>query len=585
MEKYLSITKAMYNQANSAGNYVAGFSKYLNDFMAPYLLATNYFSNAEMWKIPKTPPLEGLQSYSGLMQFNSELGGRALISSMKAMNDYGNMELKKGIDALFNTLFERNRDGRSDEAIIAFTERQALMTEMLVRGYPQAIKDIASEYGFGFERGDREKEWVKKALVEANAFREGVIERVAEGLCVFHEIDRYPYIRFDIWNERMTEITGYRMDEVNRLRWHRLGHPNPDIQDKAMAIVARLRAGDHLRGEEWEITAKNGVKRTVAVSTNTLALSSDQVHVLAVIYDLTRQKQAENERLGLERRVQHVQKIESLGTMAGGIAHDFNNILMVILGNIELALAEAPEASSLRPYLQEMEKSVFMAADLTRKILAYTGKTQFVITTADLNTLVNKTSGSLAELLPAAIELQTRLAPKLPAVKGDAAKICQLIANLITNAAEAYEPDKGGRITVSTGTLDCNADYLAQTVKDVTGYENPPAEGMYVFLEVADSAGGMDEKAARRVFDPFFTTKFQGRGLGMSTVLGIVRGLSGVIRLDSAVGKGTTIRVLFPAVTEDTPVCGQDADTLSAEAKHGDRTILLVGDELKKVLK
>jgi signal transduction histidine kinase len=122
-------------------------------------------------------------------------------------------------------------------------------------------------------------------------------------------------------------------------------------------------------------------------------------------------------------------------------------------------------------------------------------------------------------------------------------------------------------------------------VKDVTGYENPPAEGMYVFLEVADSAGGMDEKAARRVFDPFFTTKFQGRGLGMSTVLGIVRGLSGVIRLDSAVGKGTTIRVLFPAVTEDTPVCGQDADTLSAEAKHGDRTILLVGDELKKVLK
>jgi two-component system cell cycle sensor histidine kinase/response regulator CckA len=321
------------------------------------------------------------------------------------------------------------------------------------------------------------------------------------------------------------------------------------------------------------------VKRTVAVSTNTLALSGNKVHVLAVIYDLTRQKQAENERLELERRAQHVQKIESLGAMAGGIAHDFNNILMVILGNIELVLAEAPKSSSLRSRLEEIEKSVFMAADLTRKILAYTGKTQFVITAVDISKLAKETSGSLAELLPAAIEIQTRLAPKLPAVKGDAAKICQVIANLVTNAAEAYAPDKGGRITVSTGTLYCDADYLAHTVKDVTGYENPPPEGVYVFLEVADSAGGMDEKAARRVFDPFFTTKFQGRGLGMSTVLGIVRGLSGAIRLESAVGKGTTVRVLFPAASEDTPVCGQDAATFSAGGKHGDRMILLVDDE------
>ena len=109
------------------------------------------------------------------------------------------------------------------------------------------------------------------------------------------------------------------------------------------------------------------------------------------------------------------------------MAHDFNNILMVILGNIELALAEAPEASSMRPYLQEMEKSVFMAADLTRKILAYTGKTQFVITTVDLNTLVKRTADRLAESLPAAIEMETRLDLKLPAAKADAAKICQLM--------------------------------------------------------------------------------------------------------------------------------------------------------------
>ena len=154
MEKYLSIIQAMYNQANAAGNYAAGFSKYLNDFMTPYLLAVNYFSNSEKEKIGKTSLLEGLESYAGLMQFNSDLGGRALVSSMKALNDFGNMELKKAMDALINTVFTRNGDGAGEGDILAFMERQALMTEMLVRGYPKAISDIAPEYGFGFERGE-----------------------------------------------------------------------------------------------------------------------------------------------------------------------------------------------------------------------------------------------------------------------------------------------------------------------------------------------------------------------------------------------------------------------------------------------
>ena len=157
MENYLSPIKAMVNQFNSAGNCVAGFSRYLNDFMTPYLMATTYFSKAEMEKIAQASPLDGIQSYAGLMQFNSDLAGRALISSMKAMNDFGNMELKKGLDALFNSFFGRNGDGRSRDGFVAFTERQFMMTEMLVRGYPQAIKDIESEFGFGFDRGENVK--------------------------------------------------------------------------------------------------------------------------------------------------------------------------------------------------------------------------------------------------------------------------------------------------------------------------------------------------------------------------------------------------------------------------------------------
>ena len=157
MERYLSLFKSMCDQANTAGNYVAGFSKYLNEFMTPYLLAANYFSNTEMKKIPETNPVEGIKSYAGLMNFNGNIGNRALLASMKAMNDFGNMELANAMDALFNTIFNGSKGGEKKQDIAAFTERHAVMTDMLVRVYPQAIQDIASEYGFGFERGENLK--------------------------------------------------------------------------------------------------------------------------------------------------------------------------------------------------------------------------------------------------------------------------------------------------------------------------------------------------------------------------------------------------------------------------------------------
>ena len=407
----------------------------------------------------------------------------------------------------------------------------------------------AAEVWFENQQLFKAKESAEKALVAANAFREAVIEHIAEGLCVFHEIDRYPFIRFDIWNERMTEMTGYSVDEVNHLRWDPLGLPNPEIQERAHVIMARLREGDHLRGEEWEIVAKNGTQRTVAVSTSAVILKDDQVHVLAILYDLSRQKQAESERLALEMRAQRLQKIESLGAMAGGIAHDFNNILMMMLGNIELAMTEPSASSSLRNHLQEMEKSVFIAADLTRKILSYTGKTQFAVTAVDIGKLVKKTVRSMTGSLSPRIDLQMHLAPHLPLARADAGKIAQVIVNLVTNAAEAYGPEKAGRISITTGVQCCTADDLAYASSEEIGSGRSLPGGQYVFLEVSDRAGGMDETAARRVFDPFFTTKFPGRGLGMSTVLGIVRGLGGAIRLHTASGEGTTIRVLLPAAS------------------------------------
>jgi signal transduction histidine kinase len=113
---------------------------------------------------------------------------------------------------------------------------------------------------------------------------------------------------------------------------------------------------------------------------------------------------------------------------------------------------------------------------------------------------------------------------------------------LVANAAEAIG-DKGGDVTIRTGVMECDEAYLRRS-----RLEEKPEPGRFVFLEVTDTGSGMDPETQRKLFDPFFSTKFWGRGLGMAEVIGIVKGHHGAILVDSEVGKGTTVRVLFLAV-------------------------------------
>jgi CheY-like chemotaxis protein len=164
------------------------------------------------------------------------------------------------------------------------------------------------------------------------------------------------------------------------------------------------------------------------------------------------------------------------------------------------------------------------------------------------------------------------LAPNLPAVEADATLLPQVIMNLIINASEAIG-EKSGVIGVSTGTMECDGDHLSNAFfasKDI-------AKGTYVYVEVADTGCGMDEATKAHIFDPFFTTKFTGRGLGLATVLGLVRGHKGAIELYSEPGKGTTIKVLFPAIQRlPGPLRGEAS---SPTNWRGSGAVLLVDDE------
>jgi len=231
------------------------------------------------------------------------------------------------------------------------------------------------------------------------------------------------------------------------------------------------------------------------------------------------------------------QKLESVGVLAGGIAHDFNNLLAVIMGNASLALnpVSADPATCLRTIIETAEK----AASLTRQLLAYSGKDQYVVTDLDISELVHEVGSLVQFSIPKSVQLSVVVEHRLPRVRIDPTQFQQILMNLVINAGEAIGEGNTGRITIGTGMVDTRMGF-----GDALGQEMPP--GRYVSVEVQDTGSGIDEAIKHRIFDPFFTTKFVGRGLGLAAVAGIIRGQRGAITIESALGRGSTFRVLLP---------------------------------------
>lgn len=253
------------------------------------------------------------------------------------------------------------------------------------------------------------------------------------------------------------------------------------------------------------------------------------------------QKRANQELAHAEARLQQAQKLESLSMMAGGIAHEFNNILMIILGNAAFGLDDLPPHSPVREIILNIERAAKRAARLVKPMHLFTGNWPLRGEPLDLNQRVLETVRILEAAITGEGKIKYDFTGELPPITADGNQLHQIITNLLTNASEAME-GREGVIHLNTGVMTCDGAYLRQAV---LGGERP--EGRYVYVEVADQGCGMEEGILKKIFDPFFTTKFIGRGLGLATVLGTMRGHHGAIRVHSTPGKGTTFRVLFPA--------------------------------------
>ena len=279
------------------------------------------------------------------------------------------------------------------------------------------------------------------------------------------------------------------------------------------------------------------------------------------------------EKARLEEQFRQTQKLESLGILAGGIAHDFNNLLVGILGNAGFALSDLESDHPVRECIQQIELSAQRASDLTRQLLAYSGRGKFLVGTVNPKTIVEEMSHLLKISIDPNAEMILDFDPQTPSVEADATQLRQVIMNLIINASDALE-GKPGKIYVRTGETELRKSDLVGMIPS-----DQPMRGRYCFLEIKDTGCGMDSKTVSKIFDPFFTTKFTGRGLGLAAVLGIVRSHRGGLRVKSKPGKGTQFMLYFPSIEviphEDTSKPLDEID----KKWEGTGTILVVDDE------
>lgn len=282
-------------------------------------------------------------------------------------------------------------------------------------------------------------------------------------------------------------------------------------------------------------------------------------HFAGVIVDVTAQQRSEEERRRLEIELTRKHRLEALGTLAGGVAHEFNNLLMAMQGTVALGLEDAHESERAHGYFQELQELVQGAAVLTRELLGYARRGRYEVRPFEVAALLDDVTRALGRSHPG-VSFEVRLGPEPRVVRGDRGQLERVFHNLLMNAADA---SGGGAIRVEARDRE-------------VGPGEEVAAGAYVELAVVDQGRGMDEATRQRVFEPFFTTKPMGggRGLGLAAAHGIVRGHGGTIVAESALGEGTTMRVLLPRSREK-----PDRRRRPGAEEAPARSVLIVDDE------
>ena len=358
--------------------------------------------------------------------------------------------------------------------------------------------------------------------------------------------------RIEYVNPRFTELTGYQPGEAlgKNPRFLKSSEAPPELFRQLWKTITA--------GHDWHGEMHNRKKNGELYWERTLISpifdkdAQTITHFLALKEDISVQKQ-------LEQQLRQSQKMEAMGLLASGVAHDFNNVLTVIQGNAEMMLQAKLTTQEFVEHAAQIATASERGANLTRQLLMFSRKQVLQPVNLDLNRVAAQMTKMLQRILGEDITLFSHYAANLPAIKGDAGMIEQIILNLAVNARDAMP--NGGHLTITT-TGDCLDN-------------NSPA----VCLTIADNGCGIPQDIISHIFEPFFTTKEigKGTGLGLATVFSIVQQHQGKLEAVSETGRGTTFRIKFPRAPG--PGVGE-AKPGPLPLPRGSETILVVEDEL-----
>lgn len=381
-------------------------------------------------------------------------------------------------------------------------------------------------------------------------------------------------------NDKICSILGYTREEITRLTWSEMTHPDDLAAD--VEQFNRVLSGEIEQYRlEKRFIRKDGSIVWTTISVGCVRKSDGSVdYIVCAMEDITERKMAEGRELELREKLERAARMESLGVLAGGVAHDLNNVLGPLVGLPDMVTEYIerhsdpadPEYADTIESMRSMKTSALRAVSVVSDLVVMGRRGQFQLVPVDVNLVIEQTLDSKQVRVIKARRPDVKVSKKLSDESlwclGSDSRLVRVLANLVGNAAEAI--DGAGDIVVCT-----RRKILAESFR---GYEDVPA-GDYVTIEVTDTGCGMDAKTAARIFEPFFSTKApserSGSGLGLSVVHGLVKDHAGFLDVKSKPGEGTTFTVYLPAVA----FVEVRAASVKDRLHEGHERVLVVDDE------